>query len=159
ARFSCTHRTGRTCMYRFPLILASAVGVLALSAAVAHAAPEPQTLTASDFNGVWAPEMRPPGGRCGPGGPGFGLPGAQGPNADGSTTVRLGPPGGPGGRRGPPPGGPGFGPPGGPGGPVTISAEDEAKGLDQGDVRTRSQMTDAGKAKFATFEPTETPES
>jgi hypothetical protein len=159
-------------MTRFQIILSSAVGVLALSEAVAHAAPEPQTLTASDFNGVWAPEMRRPGGPGGPGGgPGFGPRGPQTQNADGSTTVRFGPPGGPGGPGGrgfgpplgggfgPPPGGPGFGPPGGPGGAIEISAEDEAKGLDQGDIRTRSQMTEAGKAKFATFDPVETPEA
>jgi hypothetical protein len=91
------------------------------------------------FNGVWAPEHHPPGGPGGPGG-----------------APRRGPP--PGAGFGPPPG-PGFGPPpGGPGG-MRISAEDQAKGLDPGDLRTRAMMTDEGRAKFATFDPLEHPTS
>jgi hypothetical protein len=42
---------------------------------------------------------------------------------------------------------------------MTISAEDQAKGLEQGDIRTRSLMTAAGKAKFATFDPLQHPTS
>jgi hypothetical protein len=124
---------GRTSMKRLALILTAVASSWTLAAA---AEPAPQAvLSASDFNGVWAPEMRRPGG---PGGPGGGGP----------------PPGGPRGF-----GPPGFGPRGGPGGPIEISAEDQAKGLDQGDIRTRSQMTEAGKAKFATFDPLEHPAS
>lgn len=88
------------------------------------------------FNGVWAPEHRPPGGPPGQGG----SPGLGGP------------------RRGPPPGGGFSPPPGGPGG-MQVSAEDQAKGLDQGDIRTRSMMTDEGRAKFATFDPLQHPTS
>jgi hypothetical protein len=128
---------------------------------------EPQErATASSFDGIWAPERRGP-----PGGPG-GPPGARpdgGFNLGGGGDLRQRGPrgGGPppqGAGFGPPPGfgPPGFGPPGGPGGPrgpVEISAEDQAKGLEQGDVRTRSMMTAAGKAKFATFDPLQHPTS
>ncbi|MEZ5937745.1 MAG: hypothetical protein R3C52_05945 [Hyphomonadaceae bacterium] len=42
---------------------------------------------------------------------------------------------------------------------MEISAEDQAKGLDVGDIHTRSIMTAAGKAKFATYDPLDHPES
>jgi len=90
----------------------------------AVANPTPQTAeAASDFNGVWAPVMKGP------------------PGQD---------------RRGPPDGvgGPGrFAGPDRPGAPPVISARDQLNGLDHGDIRTRSLMTEAGKAKFAEYDP------
>lgn len=44
-------------------------------------------------------------------------------------------------------------------GPMEMSQEDQAKGLDHGDMRTRDLMTDAGKAKFATYDPLLNPAS
>jgi hypothetical protein len=99
----------------------------------AGAVPAPKaTEGVSDFNGVWAPEKKgPPGaGRRGPPEGRAGLDGAGG--LDGAD------------RRG---------------GPRAISAADAAKGLDHGDIHTRSLMTDAGKAKFATYDPLENPAS
>jgi len=122
--------------------LTALVACLALlGAAQAGATANADTLSAeaaakSLFNGVWAPEHRPPGG-------------------PGDRQRRRPPPGA---GFGPPPR-PGFGPPpGGPGG-MQVSAEDQAKGLDPGDIRTRAMMTDEGRAKFATFDPLEHPAS
>jgi hypothetical protein len=136
-----------------------ALGVIMLALAGAALAEPQQEATASAFDGVWAPERREPPG--GPGGPPNG--GPQGQRPEGSFNLGGGgnlQPRGP--RGGPPPAG--FGPPGGPGGrgprgPIEISADDQAKGLEQGDIRTRSIMTAAGKAKFATFDPLQHPTS
>ena len=111
------------------LAVAAVVGT-AMTWLCANASPAPQQagLEPGSFAGVWAPEPRGPGRPGGPRGPGLG------PSPGGAFGV-------------PPPGGPP-----GPGGP-SISNEDQAKGLEAGDIRTRSLMTDAGKAKFATYDP------
>ncbi len=139
-----------------------AIGCICLGM-IATAHPQrlgPGALTAAAFNGVWAPERRgPPGGPGGPRGP-QGGPDGGGISLGGGGDLR-----GPGGGGFGPPPGAGFGPPpgargpGGPGGPQALSAEDRAKGLEQGDIRTRSLMTPAGKAKFATFDPLDHPTS
>lgn len=117
---------------------AIAVIVLSVCGVQAGAAPAPQNK--SDWDGVWAPEPRGPGGRRGTGARG-------GPVAgdDASGRLRLG---GPaprtGGRSG---GDPRF----------EISEEDAAKGLERGDMAVRRVMTPVGRAKFDEFDPLELP--
>lgn len=110
------------------ILFAMLVGAGALwSTPGAAAAPPVTTPTAQTFAGVWAPEPRGPQKAGDARGPGFAPPPAG----------RLG---------GPPPG-----PPQGRG--ITITKEDQAKGLEAGDIHTRALMTEAGKAKFATYDP------
>lgn len=127
------------------LVATTAIAAIALGFS---ASADPITADAaakSLFNGMWSPDHRPPGGPGGPGGPNGG-PGF-GPPPQGAG---FGPPPGGGRGFGPPPGGPGGGP--GRRG-AQVSVEDQAKGLEASDVRTRAMMTDAGKAKFATYDP------
>ena len=42
---------------------------------------------------------------------------------------------------------------------MNISTDDQAKGLDPGDIRTRAMITDEGRAKFATFDTLQHPAS
>ena len=123
---------------------AIALALMATQLSAVAAPVTPAEATASLFNGIWSPEHRPPDGPGGPRGAQSGPGGERG----------FGPPP-PGAGFGPPPdGGPRGGPGGGPGGRgMQISDEDQIKGLEAGDVRTRGMMTEVGKAKFATYEP------
>lgn len=97
--------------------------------------------TLADFAGLWERS----GPRLGPGGPE--APPPKGPrgagrndNADGSVTIGLG---------APPPDARRDGPP--------ISEADASLGLERGDIRVRSMMTPAGRARFAEFELSDHP--
>ncbi|MBI1339175.1 hypothetical protein GC169_03035 [bacterium] len=128
----------------FRLLLASVAALSIASAANAET-------KLSDFAGVWESVGRGP-----PGGPGRegGGPPDRAASQDGSRTYSLGSPGPSSEARGAANRGGGAR---GPGAGIVVSEEDEARGLERGDVFVRSIMTEAGQARFAQLDLKEHP--